>query len=158
MYEESKVDILTCYHGLHQLINEPNHLLDTSSFCIDFISILNQTLSWSLAFNPLFTQIFTISWYLINLIYPSIIFHLTKEKYGSAIDRANADLIQRAIHLFDRDMALRINDVDKIVAIFSDALMNIMQNFVPDETVICDDLFKRIKLYFISVSLNMPPD
>ena len=101
---------------------------------------------------------FHISWYLVSLIYPSIIFHLPKEKYGTTIDRANADLIRRAIHLFDRDKALRINDVDRIVATFSDALMNVMQNFVPDETVICDDLFKTIKLCFISVSLNMLPD
>ena len=44
---------------------------------------------------------------------------------------ANADLIQRATELFDRDKALRINDVDKKVAVFSDTLMNIMQIFVP---------------------------
>ena len=45
--------------------------------------------------------------------------------------RANVDLIQRAIELFDRDKALRINDVDKKVAVFSDTLMNIMEIFVP---------------------------
>ena len=44
-------------------------------------------------------------------------------------NKANADLIRRAIDLFDWDKALRVNDVDKQVAIFSDTLMNIMQNF-----------------------------
>ena len=35
--------------------------------------------------------------------------------------------------------ALRFNDVDKQVSIFSGTLMNIMQNFIPNETIICDD-------------------
>ena len=54
-------------------------------------------------------------------------------------NRANSDLIQKAIDLFDWDRALHIHDVDKQVAIFSATLMNIMQNFVPNETIICDD-------------------
>ena len=54
-------------------------------------------------------------------------------------NRANSDLIQRVIDLFDWDKALRFNDLDKQVAIFRDTLMNIMQNFVPNETIICDD-------------------
>ena len=54
-------------------------------------------------------------------------------------NRANADLIRRATDLFDWDKTLRINALDKQVAIFSDTLMNIMQNFVPNETIICDD-------------------
>ena len=54
-------------------------------------------------------------------------------------NRANPDLVRRAIDLFDWDKALRFNDVDKQVAIFSDTLMNIMQNFIPNETIICDD-------------------
>ena len=49
------------------------------------------------------------------------------------------DLIRRAINLLDWDKALRFNDVDKQVAIFSDILMNIMQNFVSNETIICDE-------------------
>ena len=36
-YEGSKLDILTCSHGLHQLINEPANFLHSSSSCIDLI-------------------------------------------------------------------------------------------------------------------------
>ena len=50
-----------------------------------------------------------------------------------------ADLIRRAIDLFECHKALHINDVNKQVSIFSDTLTNIMQNFVPIETIICDD-------------------
>ena len=61
-------------------------------------------------------------------------------------NRANADLIRRAIDLFDWDKVLRFNDVDKQVSIFSDTLMNIMQNFIPNETIICDDRKPRGKI------------
>ena len=44
-------------------------------------------------------------------------------------NRANADLIRSAIDLFDWDKTLCISDMDKQVALFSDTLMNIMQNF-----------------------------
>ena len=48
-----------------------------------------------------------------------------------------------AINLFDWDKILHFNDVDKQVAIISDTLMNVMQNFVPNETIICDDRYPR---------------
>ena len=35
LYEWFKLDILTCSLRLHQLIKDPTHLLDSSSFCID---------------------------------------------------------------------------------------------------------------------------
>ena len=41
--------------------------------------------------------------------------------------------------MFDWDKALHFNDVDKTVAIFSDILMNIIQNFIPNKTIICDN-------------------
>ena len=54
-------------------------------------------------------------------------------------NRGNADVIRRAIDLFYWDKALRINYEERQVAIFRDTLMNIMQNFVPNATFICDD-------------------
>ena len=79
-YKTSKVDILKCSHGLHQLITERNYLIDSSSCC-------NQTLPWSLVFSPLFIQIAIISWHLLISIYPSIILELMKEKHGTTTER-----------------------------------------------------------------------
>ena len=79
-YKRSKVDILKCIHGLHQLINELTYLIDSSSCC-------NQTLTWSLVFNPLFIQIAIISSHLLISIYPSIILELMKEKHGTTTER-----------------------------------------------------------------------
>ena len=133
----SKLDILTCRHGLHQLINEPTHLLDSSLSCIDLIFTSQRKLVIKSGVQP--------------SLHPNCHNHLVFAKfdlsiyypppYGKTVwyyNRANADLIQRAINLFDWDKALRINDVDKHF-IFSDNLINIMKNFVPNETIICDN-------------------
>ena len=53
------------------------------------------------------------------------------------LTRKQYDLI--AIDLFDWDKALHINDVEEQVALFSYTLMNIMQNFVSNETIKYDD-------------------
>ena len=83
----TKDPILTCCNGLHQLINEPTHFFDSSSSCIDLIFTSQPKLSWSLVFNPLFTQIVIISWYSLSLIYLSVILHLMKEQYGTTTGR-----------------------------------------------------------------------
>ena len=61
------------------------------------------------------------------------------ERTACYYNRANADLIRRAVNLFVWDKALRFNDGDKQVAFFSDTLMNITQNFISNKTIICDD-------------------
>ena len=137
-YEGSKLDVSTCSHGLHQLINEPTHLLDISSSCIDLIFTSQPNLAMESGVQPslrpnchhqLVFAKFDLS------IYSPSPYETTVWYYN----RANAYLIRRAINLFDWDKALRFNDVDKQVSVFSDTLMNLMQNFIPNETIICDD-------------------
>ena len=137
-YEGSKLDALTFSHGLHQLINEPTHFLDSFSSCIDLIFTSQSNLSMEPGVQP--------------SLYPNCHYQLVFTKFDLSIyypppyertvwyyNRANANLIRRAMDLLDWDKALRFNDVDKQVAIFSDTLMNIMQNLIPNETIICDD-------------------
>ena len=137
-YEGSKLDVSTCSHGLHQLINEPTHVLDISSSCIDLIFTSQPNLAMESGVQP--------------SLHPNCHHQLVFAKFDLSIyspspyettvwyyNRANADLIRRAINLFDWDKALRFNDVDKQVSVFSDTLMNLMQNFIPNETIICDD-------------------
>ena len=69
----------------------------------------------------------------------SIYYPLPYERTVWYYSKVNADLIRRAIDLFDWDKALRIDDMDKQVTIFSDTLMNIMQIFALNETIICGD-------------------
>ena len=51
-YEGSKLDILAWSHGLHQLINEQIHLLDSSSSCIDLIFTDQPNLVMESGFQP----------------------------------------------------------------------------------------------------------
>ena len=54
-------------------------------------------------------------------------------------ERANTELIRRAIGQFDWLRALSNVNVDGKVYFFTETLLNIIQNFIPHETIICDD-------------------
>ena len=54
-------------------------------------------------------------------------------------ERANTELIRRAFDQFDWVRALSNIDVDEKVYIFTKTLLNIIQNFIPHETITCDD-------------------
>ena len=140
LYKGSKLYILTSIHGLHQLINELIHFLCSSSSCIDLVFtsqpnlVLESGVQPSLHLNCHHFQL-VFAKFDLSIYYPSP-YEITVWYYN----RVNADLIWGAIDLFHWDYVkvLHFDDVDKQVAIFSDTLMNIMQNFVPNETIICD--------------------
>ena len=53
--------------------------------------------------------------------------------------QANVDHIQLAINLFDSENAFLNTDVDAQVLIFSNTVLNILNNYIPHETKICDN-------------------
>ena len=53
-------------------------------------------------------------------------------------EKANTELIRRAIDQFDWRALSNVN-VDEKVYFFTKTLLNIIQNFIPHETTICDD-------------------
>ena len=53
--------------------------------------------------------------------------------------QTNVDHIQQAINLFDWENAFLNTDVDGLVSIFSNTILNILNNYKPHETKICDD-------------------
>ena len=54
-------------------------------------------------------------------------------------ERPNNELIRRAIDQFDWLRPLSNVNVDEKVYFFTKSLLNIIQNFIPHETIICDD-------------------
>ena len=54
-------------------------------------------------------------------------------------ERGNTELIRTAIDEFDWLRALSNDNVDEKVYFFTKTLLNIIQNFIPHETIICDD-------------------
>ena len=53
--------------------------------------------------------------------------------------QAYVDHMQQAINLFDWENAFLNTDVDTQVSIFSNTVFNILNNYIPHETKVCDD-------------------
>ena len=54
-------------------------------------------------------------------------------------EKANADLIRRSIDQFPWDIRFAHIDVNQKVYLFNQTIKNILCNFIPHETVPCDD-------------------
>ena len=52
--------------------------------------------------------------------------------------QTNDDHIQQSINLFDSENASLNTDVDSLAIIFSNTLLNILHNYIPHETKICN--------------------
>ena len=59
-------------------------------------------------------------------------------KYGT-MKKQKIDLIRKAINDFSWDRALENLNVNEMVYVFNRTLKNILSNFIPHETIICDD-------------------
>ena len=73
--------------------------------------------------------IFNLQWY-YPPPYPRKIWHS---------EQANTELIRRAISDFNWDGAFLNTNVNKKDSIFSNAILNILSNFIPHEAIVCDD-------------------
>ena len=61
------------------------------------------------------------------------------ERAAWHLKHANSDQIKRAIDIFDWESALNYLDANDQVSVFNSTIMNIVANFVPNETKTCDD-------------------
>ena len=52
---------------------------------------------------------------------------------------ANADLIKRAISNFNWEKAFSDTNINEKVSLFNKTILNILNNYIPHETIICDD-------------------
>ena len=52
---------------------------------------------------------------------------------------ANADLIKRAINNFNWEKAFSNTNINEKVSLFNKTILNILNNYIPHETIICDD-------------------
>ena len=84
-FEGITIENVTSQLGLSQVIKEATHILESSSLCIDLISLLQHSLTWwlNLVFTHLCIQIVTIRLHSQNLIYKYITHHHTYEKSGT---------------------------------------------------------------------------
>ena len=58
---------------------------------------------------------------------------------GRQFNHANSDHIKRSIDIFDRESALNNLGANDQVSVFSSSIMNIVTNFISNETKTCHD-------------------
>ena len=155
--EGPKIDTIANSYGLNQLIQEPTHILNSSSSCIDLIFtsqpnlVMESGIHSSLHSNCHHQIVF--AKFNLSIFYPP-----PYERTVWYYERANTELIRRAIDQFDRVRAPSNVNVDEKVYFFTKTLLNIIQNFIPHETNICDDrnppwINKEIKKLMVKKNL-----
>ena len=130
--------IASSNYGLNQLIQLPTHILNSSSSCIDliFTSLPNLVMEsgiHSSLYSNCHHQI-VLAKFDLSIFYPT-----PYERTVWHCERANTKLIRRAIDQFGRLRVLFKVNVDEKVYFFNKTLLKIIENFIPHETIICDD-------------------
>ena len=137
-YEGLKIDAITSQFGLQQLINEPTHLTGNSSSCIDSIFtsqpnlVMESGVHSSLHPNCHHQIVFA----KFNL---KIFYQLPYEREIWHYNKANTDLIRRSVNEFSCENRVSNTDANQKVYLFNETIKNILSNFIPHETIVCDD-------------------
>ena len=138
-FEGISIESITSQLGLHQIINEPTHILENSSLCIDLIFTSQPNLSVESVTQPLFHhnncphQIIYAKFNL-EVLYPT---PYTREVWH--YQDSNVDLIRRSINESDWDRTFANKYVDEKVLIFNNTVLNVVSNFFPHELIVCDE-------------------
>ena len=136
--EGSMIDIIASSNGMNQLIQKPTHMFNSSSSCIDLIFasqpnlVMESGIHSSLHSNCHHQIVF--AKFNLSIFYPP-----PYERTVWYCERANTELIRRAIDQFDWLRALSSFNVNEKVYFFTQTALNIIQNFIPHKTIICDN-------------------
>ena len=132
-------------------------MLNSSSFCIDLIFALQPNLVME---SGIYSSLHSNCHHQIVFAKLNLsIFHPPPyERTVWYYERANDELIRRAMDQFDWLRTLSNINADEKVYFFTKTLLNIIQNFIPHETIICDDgdppwIKKKIKKLMIEKNL-----
>ena len=142
-FEGCKIDMATSPFCLCPTVKEPTHILNNSVSCIDLISKSQPNFVILSGVHPSLHpnchhQIVTIK---VSSQNATSLFFLYPPPYKGLVwhyQQTNTDLIKRAIELFDWESLSNL-DVNKQVSIFNETIMNIFENFIPHETITCND-------------------
>ena len=137
-FEGITIENVISQFGLSQIIKEATHILESSSSCIDLIFITQPNLVFEFGVHP--------------YLHPNCHHQIVFAKFNLQIycpppypreiwyhKQANTELIRRAITDFNWHRACPNTNVNEKVSIFSNTIMNIISNFIPHETIVCDD-------------------
>ena len=134
----TRIDEVTSSFALSQIISGPTHILANSSSCIDLIFtnhpdlLINSGIHHSIHPNCHHQIIYAE----INF---KIFFPPPYERRIWHYNRADYDGIRRSMYNFDWDGTFRNINIDEQVQIFSNVILNIMSNFIPNEIITIND-------------------
>ena len=136
---ESKViENISSQFGLHQMINEAVHILESSSSCIDLIFTsqpnLITELGVHLSLHPNFYHQIIFAKVDLEIHYPP---PYIRDVWN--YQAANTNLIRREVDMFDSDRAFLNTNVNEKVLILNKTILNILSSFIPKETLNIDD-------------------
>ena len=137
-YKGSILHDLMAQYGLIQIIHEPRHILESSISCTDLVFtsqenlVVNSRVHSSLY--PNYRHQIAFCNFNLKIYYP-----LPYEGLIWKYEKANADLIKRAIRDFDWENKLSFIGINDQVALFNEIIVNIMSNFFPNKIMIFDD-------------------
>ena len=136
--EGAKIEFATSQFVLHQIINEPTYVLENSSSCIDLIFTSQLNLVVDSGVHPSLHPNchHQIVYAKLNL---KIHFPPTYEREIWHYGQGNTERIRRAVHEFNWQRAFSNLNINERVPFFNKTILNIVSNFIPHETVICDD-------------------
>ena len=136
--EGTKIDALTSYHGLHQLISQPTHILPNSSSCIDLIFTDQLNLVTDCRIHPSLHPNchHQIIYCKLNLkiVYPPPYRRLVWD-----FKRASIDSIRKSIKTVDWHFTFLNKNVHEQVSIYNNILLNIFPNYIPHKHITVDD-------------------
>ena len=120
------------------MINEPTYLTSNSSSCIDlmFTSQPNLVMESGVhsSLHPNCHPQIVFAKINLKMYYPP-----PHEREICHYEKANVDLIRRSIDHFPLDIRFAHIDLNQKVPLFNQTIKIILCNFIPHETVTCDD-------------------
>ena len=136
-FEGTVIENVTSQFSKQQLIKEATHMVDNYS-CIILIFTPQTNLAIELGVEPslhwnYYHQIIYLKFYLEIFNTPPYLHKVWHYK------NAKAEFTRQSIAFFDWEKVLWKTSVDGKVAIFNRSILNIFNNFIPHETIWCND-------------------
>ena len=115
-----------------------HNILENSPSCINLVFTSQPNLVVDSGVLPSLHPNAIIKVFMQNLTWKFIFPQITNEKYGIT-DKGTTELTRTAVHEFNWQRAFSNLNIHERVSFFNKTILNIALNFIPHETVICDD-------------------
>ena len=137
MYGGSKIDAFTSTFGLQQIIKEPTHNVEDSSSCIDLIFTSQPILVMESGMH--------------SSLHPNCHHQIIYAKFNRKIyysppyerkiwhyEKAKVDHIRKSIDESSWERFFANTSVNNKIHMFNKTIENVMANYIPQKTIICD--------------------